>query len=107
MKVYKDWLGKEIKVGSKIVYPGRQSSSLWMNLAEVLEIIPFDNTPYWLKKKIDAGEELTKFDKIALENFEKRAFKLKVRSQHTSWVSGMTEPREVTITAVSRVTVVD
>lgn len=33
-----DWRGQEISVGDTIVYPGRASSSLWMNEATVLEI---------------------------------------------------------------------
>lgn len=36
----KDFLGKTIDVGDTIVYPGRQSSSLWMNKAEVTEVGP-------------------------------------------------------------------
>jgi len=35
----KDFLGNEIEVGDTIVYPGRASSSLWMNKATVLEVI--------------------------------------------------------------------
>lgn len=31
----KDFRGREIKVGDTIVYPGRQSSSLWMTEGEV------------------------------------------------------------------------
>lgn len=34
----KDWRGTPIEPGSIIVYPGRQSSSMWMVEAEVLEI---------------------------------------------------------------------
>jgi len=34
----KDWRGTLITPGSIIVYPGRQSSSMWMVEAEVLEI---------------------------------------------------------------------
>lgn len=35
---YIDWLGNTIVPGDHVVYPGRQSSSLWMNHAKVLEI---------------------------------------------------------------------
>lgn len=38
LESYTDWLGNKIQVGDLIVYPGRQSSSLWMNHARVLEI---------------------------------------------------------------------
>lgn len=34
-----DWRGTPIVKGSLIVYPGRQSSSMWMMEAEVLEVI--------------------------------------------------------------------
>jgi len=33
-----DVLGKQIKVGDFVIYPGRQSSSLWVTLAHVREI---------------------------------------------------------------------
>lgn len=31
----KDFLGREIQLGDMVVYPGRQSSSLWMNAGTV------------------------------------------------------------------------
>lgn len=34
----KDWRGTPIVPGSIVVYPGRQSSSMWMVEAEVLEV---------------------------------------------------------------------
>ena len=34
----KDWRGKAIKKGSRIVYPGRQGSSIWVVEAEVLGV---------------------------------------------------------------------
>jgi hypothetical protein len=46
---YTDWLGNEIKVGDHIVYPGRQSSSLWMNHAKVLGFV--ESESYWGGKK--------------------------------------------------------
>lgn len=36
--VPKDMTGREIKVGDRIVYPGRCSSNLWMNIARVYAI---------------------------------------------------------------------
>lgn len=33
-----DIRGKEIKVGNTVVYPGRKSSSLWMNIGEVVGV---------------------------------------------------------------------
>lgn len=41
----KDWRGNEIKVGSRIVYPGRQSSSMWVVEAVVREITEYPH-PY-------------------------------------------------------------
>lgn len=37
-----DWRGTPITPGSIIVYPGRQSSSMWMVEAEVLEVYQQD-----------------------------------------------------------------
>lgn len=34
----KDWRGVPIRVGSRVVYPGRHGSSLWMNEGEVVGI---------------------------------------------------------------------
>ena len=34
----KDWLGIEIKPGCHVVYPGRQSSTIWMTLGRVEEL---------------------------------------------------------------------
>lgn len=33
-----DFLGREIRVGSEVVYPGRQGSSLWLNYGIVQEL---------------------------------------------------------------------
>lgn len=33
-----DFRGVEIRVGSTIVYPGRQGSSIWLNAAEVVRV---------------------------------------------------------------------
>lgn len=34
----KDWRGKSIKRGTRVVYPGRQGSSIWVVEAEVLSV---------------------------------------------------------------------
>ena len=34
----KDWRGTTLKVGSRVVYPSRQGSSLWMSEAEVVSV---------------------------------------------------------------------
>jgi len=38
MSELKDWRGTPIEVGSTIIYPGRQGSSVWVNEGEVLAI---------------------------------------------------------------------
>lgn len=45
----KDWRGTELKVGSIIVYPVRQSSSMWVNEATVIsfEEIKPETTRTW------------------------------------------------------------
>ena len=42
-----DWRGTEIKAGSVVVYPGRHSSSLWMNEGHVVEIEQADENDSW------------------------------------------------------------
>jgi hypothetical protein len=34
----KDFMGRVIRPGDTIVYPGRRSSSLWLNKAKVVEV---------------------------------------------------------------------
>ena len=41
----KDQFGNEIKAGDIITYPGRQGSSLWMNVARVKEVTKAER--YW------------------------------------------------------------
>jgi hypothetical protein len=45
----KDWLGTEIRAGDHVVYPGYGGSSLWMTLAEVIQLHPGtgDEVEYW------------------------------------------------------------
>lgn len=38
----KDFLGREIRAGSRIVWPGRQGSSLWMSVGVVEDIVHRD-----------------------------------------------------------------
>ena len=40
-EVMVDWRGQEFTVGSRVVYPGRQGSSLYMVEATVVELSPF------------------------------------------------------------------
>lgn len=37
----KDWRGTSIDIGSIVVYPSRQGSSLWMSEGEVVGLKPF------------------------------------------------------------------
>ena len=54
-----DWRGTPIARGSIIVYPGRQSSSMWMVEAEVLDIISIqqwnEEIPALLVQPLRAG----------------------------------------------------
>lgn len=43
-----DFLGREFSPGQFIVYPGRRSSSLWMNLGYVVSVVPVEK--YGLQK---------------------------------------------------------
>lgn len=83
-----DIRGKEIKVGSTICYPGRQSSSLWMNIGEVVEI-----DENW--KKWCYGKDLTL-----------RRLKVKVPS-HSYYQPVEGKFRNVWITELNRVVVVE
>lgn len=79
-----DWLGHDITVGSKIVYPGYRSSSLWMTFAEVkdiqININPFDHVRSWV---------------------------LIVEPLRSTFHSGHVDKRQVRLTAISRVTVIE
>lgn len=46
----KDWRGNEIKIGSKIVWPGRSGSSMWMTEGEVVDIKIKKETNYQLQE---------------------------------------------------------
>lgn len=50
----KDIVGREIRVGDVIAYPGRRSSSMWMNVALVRELRPGNaGEPYWSNDRHD------------------------------------------------------
>lgn len=34
----RDWRGKEIKIGTRVVYPSRQQGNLWMTEGQVVSI---------------------------------------------------------------------
>ncbi len=67
----KDWLGTEIKVGSVIVYPGRQGSSMWMSKAVVLEVgtttarewrhAPISDWGYYEKPRLTVAVDQTNY----------------------------------------------
>lgn len=67
----KDFIGNEIKEGSKIVYPGRSGSSLWMNYAVVMEAKGGKLRVYRLKDKYGrSGDEsvttLSRIDNVVV-----------------------------------------
>lgn len=80
---FKDWLGRDIRVGDAIVYPGRQGSSLWMRVARVLEL------------------------KTILKGFPEAAYPiLKVKTISSNWDDTKISSVETIIRELSRVTVV-
>jgi hypothetical protein len=81
-----DWRGTPIQVGALVVYPGRQSSSMWMVEAEVIEIMEEDKWSYANPR----GEKVTA---------------LKVQPIRTGRYGGQ-KKTPVKITAIDRVTVV-
>jgi hypothetical protein len=87
MSNYTDWRGTEITVGCHIVYPVRQSSSMWMNEAEVTEIVP------------------TKLGVQQTESFFLRGRLVHSGDRYTDKV-GARQRKVVAVTAVDRVTVV-
>lgn len=46
-ETFKDFLGKKMKVGDFIVYPGREGSALFMNKGIVKELLESEEIPYW------------------------------------------------------------
>lgn len=79
-----DWLGHDILPGSKIVYPRTRSSSLWMILAEVLEVA------HW-------RDDASLADK----------WHVKVQPLKSTFYFGHTIDHPVTLVALDRVTVVE
>lgn len=51
----RDFLGREIQVGDMVVYPGRQSSSLWMNSAKVEGFKQDEHGKQSIKVRVDAA----------------------------------------------------
>lgn len=39
-KEIKDWRGSPIKVGSRVVYPSRQRSTMWISEGIVVSVVP-------------------------------------------------------------------
>ena len=42
MKSVKDWRGNPIRIGSRVIWPSRQGSNLWMNEGVVEAITPIE-----------------------------------------------------------------
>lgn len=82
----RDWRGELIVVGTRIVYPGRRGSLVWMNEAEVVEI--FQKEATWPRDGLHP------------------ALKVK-RLRMASYGAALTvEQKLVTLTELGRVTVV-
>ena len=75
-----DLLGRQINVGDIITYPGRQSSSMWMNHAIVREI-------------------------LIVDGFRGESAKLKVTSVHLETWNETVSVKKTTITSLERTTV--
>ena len=80
----KDFLGRKISIGDWIVYPGRQGSSLWMNLAEVTDITTYHDR--WRNERLPC---------------------LKVLVRKTNWEGETVGWRNSTVHAIDRVTIID
>jgi hypothetical protein len=50
-----DWRGNPINVGDTVVYPGRQSSLVWMNEGIVVEIKEKEISPYNKNTRLVVG----------------------------------------------------
>ncbi len=92
----RDWRGTEIEVGSRVVYPGRQGSSMWMTEGEVVE----------LKPKTELRWNFVAKDRVPTEVGHVRV----VRVRTTGWTEIVEDkkkpPKEYDI-MVDHVTVVD
>lgn len=61
--MFTDWRGTEIKIGSRIVYPGRVSSSVWMTESEVVGFVPWADDDWRLRPyAIDRHPPETRFN---------------------------------------------
>lgn len=74
-KFMKDFLGNKIKKNSYISYPGRQGSSLWMNVAKVNKInndndtlnVTTLNKDFWNPKKINTRKAtISRIDNVVI-----------------------------------------
>ena len=81
----RDWRGKPIEVGTRIVYPGRRSSSIWVTEAEVVEI----------------GEEIPGYSSVPVPFLKARQIRATSR-----WRVDQDAPKLVKLTELDRVTVV-
>lgn len=88
MMTVKDWRGNEIKVGSKIIWPGRSGSSMWMTEGEVVDIE--------IKKD-------SRWNGTQIEEFEVPVLKVKSLGTTNFW-KNQTD-KISTIHVISRVTV--
>lgn len=60
----KDFLGQQIHVGDKVVYPNRHGSRLWMNYAEVTDV---NTNGIKVRRDADgATKPLTRVDRVTV-----------------------------------------
>ena len=82
----KDWLGTEMGIGDTVIYPSRQSSSLWVNEGKIVSLEMID-PPYLYNKG-------TKVPQVGI-----------LRSRSSGW-RGKDPGKKVSYPDVGRITVI-
>lgn len=62
-----DWRGKQIQVGSRVVYPSRQQGNLWMTEGEVVSISK-DGKTVGVRRIRSTTKTHTKRDRVSYPN---------------------------------------
>lgn len=94
-KVVKDALGNEIEIGDIITYPGRQSSSMWLNYAVVIGI-------EWTTGPWRTSEEIPVLKAVRVEE-EMRWATINSKYAKVSKAPPVFKTRQVRVEAIHRV----
>jgi len=62
-----DWRGKQIQVGSRVVYPSRQQGNLWMTEGEVVSVSR-DGEKVGVRRIRSTTKTHTKRDRVSYPN---------------------------------------